>query len=396
MAKPAAILDVGSSKLVCLVGSMTRNDGMVVHGAAVSPYAGLNDGEFLNEDSLREKMIEVIQRAEQESRVRIREISVAVPAPFTQLAMTDAEVSIHSRSKKVLKQDIDDLINAALLKSKVKDAVLMHSTPVSFVANGQVYGEVPAGERTDSLGGAVSHIYVEQSFVHTMESVLKPIHVEISMCLSSTLAAALAIIPEAERVRPAVLIDVGYRHTDVAVIENAALTRLSTIPVGGWHFVSDLSFGLDIPPEFAEVVKRRYVFHQEPLSPTEIIRLPGGPKRVEHKVIELIMEARAKELAGLIAERLNSLGVSPDSYPVTYLTGGGLTMVKGAPEYLKQTLNLPVKRDIPYLPEMDTPNYTSAFGALDFALRAMGEVYEEEEEPVIGTVVDKLREFFKK
>ena len=216
------------------------------------------------------------------------------------------------------------------------------------------------------------------------------------MCMSSALGAALAIIPEAERVRPAVLIDVGYETTEISVIENAALTGLTTIPCGGRHFVSDLSFGLDIPEHYAEIVKRRYVFDQEPLSPTEIIRMPGNHKRVEHKVIRLIMEARAKELTELIRQALNGLGITPEAYPVTYLTGGGLTMVKGASDSLKRSLGLPVKKDIPYLPEMDTPNFTSAFGALDFTLRAMAKVYGEIEEPEPAGMMDKLREFFKK
>lgn len=395
MGKPAAILDVGSSKIVCLVGSSVK-DGMAVHGAAVCNYAGYRDGEFLNETSLQEKVIEAISRAEQESRLRIREIAVAVPAPFTKLVTTDATIPVRSRGGRVAPQDIDELISESLKKSRIKDAVLMHSTPVSFTVNGAYYAELPEGEEASELGGTVSHMYADEAFVHRIESILEPIHVEVSMCISATLAEALAIIPEQARVRPAVLIDVGSTNTDVAVAENAALTSIASIPAGGWHFASDLSFGLDIPIEIAEHVKRRYVFDEEPLSPTQIIRMPGGPKRVEHRVIKLIMEARAGELINLIRQSLADQGVSIDAYPVTYLTGGGLAMIKNGPEYLKHALGLPVRRDVPYLPDMNTPNYSSAFGALDFVLRAMGEVYEEEEEPVIGSVVNKLREFFTK
>ena len=369
---------------------------MAVHGAAVCSYAGFRDNEFSDETSLREKIIEAIQRAEQESRLRIREIAVAVPAPFTKLVTTDAVIKVHSRDQRIDSEDIDALIAESLKKSRVKDAVLMHSTPVSFTVNGSYYAELPEDEEASELGGTISHMYADESFVHRIESILEPIHVEISMCISATLAAALAIIPEQARVRPAVLIDVGYTNTDVAVAENAALTSVASIPAGGYHFASDLSFGLDVPGEIAEYVKRRYVFGEEPLSPTEIIRMPGGPKRVEHRAITLIMEARANELIGLIRQSLAEQGVNADAYPVTYLTGGGLAMVKGGADYLKRALSLPVRLDKPYLPEMNTPNYASAFGALDFVLRAMGEIYEESDAPDIGTVVTKLRKFFKK
>ena len=96
------------------------------------------------------------------------------------------------------------------------------------------------------------------------------------------------------------LIDVGYRHTDVCVIENAALTGLRAIEMGGAQFAADLSFGLDVPLEYAEQVKRRYTFLQEPLSQYEIIRMPTGVKRVEHGVVDLIVDARAQELCALL------------------------------------------------------------------------------------------------
>ena len=115
------------------------------------------------------------------------------------------------------------------------------------------------GAKTEELGALVSHMYVREDFVKAMEQVLATLDIEISMSVSSQLFGALAIIPEKERVRPAILIDVGYTHTDVSLVENAALTDMRTIEIGGKHFASDLAFGLDVPLETAEQVKRRYV-----------------------------------------------------------------------------------------------------------------------------------------
>lgn len=393
MAKPAAILDIGSSKIVCLVGSAVNADGISVHGVSVCPYSGYRAGEFESPQSLHDAVVEAVQQAEQDSRTRLREVALAVPPPFTRLVTTEARIGIHSRSGKITAQDIDDLITESLKKARAKDFVLMHSTPVSFTVNGVVSGEVPEGVKADEISGVVSHMYVREPFVKAMEETLGSINVEISMCVSSQLAEALAIIPEKERVRPAVLLDVGYTHTDVAIVENAALTHSATIDVGGMHFANDLSFGLDIPLDAAEQVKRRYVFGQDALSSTEIIRMPAGTKRVEHSVIELIMEARANELVGLIRRTLSKLGIGAEANPTTYLTGGGIAMVKGGSEFMRLALNLPVKRDIPFMPEMNSPNFTSAFGAMDFVLRALGGYYDDEPS---GGVVDRLRDLFTK
>ena len=392
--KPAAVLDIGSSKIVCLCGSFVNRDGITVHGVSVCPYGGYQGGAFTDHRSLHNAIVEAVSHTEQEARMRIREIAVSVPAPFCKIVMTEAALSIGGRSKRVMAEDIDDVISLSLKKVKLGGYVLMHSTPVSFTVNGAVATTLPTGAKTEELGALVSHMYVKEDFVKTVEQVLSALDIEISMNVSSQLCGALAIIPEKERVRPAILIDVGYAHTDVSLVENAALTDSRTIDVGGKHFASDLAFGLDVPLETAEQVKRRYVFLQEPLSSTEIVRTPAGAKRVDHAAIELIVEARAGELVSLLRTAIKEMGVSPEASPVTYLTGGGLAMMKGGLDYLKRGLQLPVQRDTPWVADMDTPNYTSAFAALDFVLRATSDDVVTNTSP--ETVVDRLKNLFTK
>lgn len=392
--KPAAILDIGSSKIVCLCGSSIHTDGILVHGVGICDYAGFESDEFLDMASLGEAVLTAIEIAEQQSCMRIREVALAVPAPFVKLITTRATLRIESRNGRVTVQDIDDVISMSLEKARAPGHVLMHSTPISFTVGGIERAAVPEGARADELSAEVSHMYVQETFVQQMERILASMNVEISMCVSAQLATAIHIIPEQERVRPAVLIDVGYRHTDVCLIENAALTGLQSIEMGGAQFATDLSFGLDIPLEYAEQVKRRYTFLQEPLSNFEVIRMPTGVKRVEHRVIDLIMDARAQELSALLKKALRDMGVRPEARPVVYLTGGGVSMMHGAGEYLKLQLGYNIRRDMPsYMHEMNSPNYTSAFGALDFVLRASGDdtPVPEDTNSFWSRILDKLR-----
>ena len=392
--KPAAVLDIGSSKIVCLCGSFVNRDGITVHGVSVCPYNGYQAGAFSDHRSLHNAIVEVVSKTEQEARMRIREAAIAVPAPFCKMILTEATLPIGGRSKRVMAEDIDDVISLSLKKVKLSGYVLMHSTPVSFTVGGVVSSALPTGAKTEELGALVSHMYVQEEFVRAMEQALSPLDIEISMNVSTQLCAALAIIPEKERVRPAILIDVGYTHTDVSIVENAALTDSRTIDIGGKHLTSDLAFGLDIPPETAEQVKRRFVFLQEPLSTTEIVRMPNGAKRVDHAAIELILEARAGELVSMIRASLKEMGISPEASPVTYLTGGGIAMMKGGIDYLKRGLGLNIQRDTPWVADMDTPNYTSSFSALDFVLRATSDDVVTNTSP--GTLVDRLRNLFTK
>ena len=392
--KPAAVLDIGSSKVICLCGSFVNRDGITVHGVSVCPYRGYQNGAFSDQRSLNNAVVEAVSKAEQEARMRIREVAISVPAPFCKIVMAEAALPIGSRGKRVTAEDIDDVISLSLKKVKLGGYVLMHSTPVSFSVGGVMSSALPTGAKTEELGALVSHMYVQESFLESMEQALTPLNIEISMSVASQLCGALAIIPEKERVRPAILIDAGYLHTDVSLVENAALTDSRTIDIGGKQIASDLAFGLDIPLETAEQVKRRYVFLQEPLSSTEIVRTPVGAKRVDHGAIELIIEARAGELVSLIRAAIKDMGISPEASPVTYLTGGGIAMMKGGIDYLKRGLQLSIQRDTPWVADMDTPNYTSAFAALDFVLRATSDDVVTNTAP--ASLIDRLRNLFTK
>ena len=85
--KPATILDVGSSKVVCLCGSMVDKDGIVVHGAGISTYAGFRDGAFLDKQSMHSAVLDCVHKTEQESRLRIRDVALTVPASFARMEL---------------------------------------------------------------------------------------------------------------------------------------------------------------------------------------------------------------------------------------------------------------------------------------------------------------------
>ncbi|MBQ1771388.1 MAG: hypothetical protein II000_05535 [Clostridia bacterium] len=370
--KPTAVLDIGSSKIVCLCGSSAVRGGTVVHGAGIAEYSGFSETEFLNEADLEEAIFTAIRDAEEMARIRIRDIVVSVPAPFSKLIVTDASFRTESRKDRITEEDIDDLISLSLAKAEAPGYVLMHSTPIWFTVDGYTTPEVPQGQHAGEVSASVSHMYVAEAFLDKLTSILQKLSVEISMCISAQLAESLLLIPEEERVRPAVLIDVGYTHTDISVIENAALTDITCIDIGGAQIARDLSYGLDIPLESAEQIKRKYNFLQVAESGIVQVHLLTGIKRVERRVIDLIVQARAEEFVDLIGRSLRMLGIHPESRPVVYLSGGGFSMMRGGCEYLRQKLRLNIKRDMPYMPDMDTPNYTSAFGALDFVLHAGG------------------------
>ena len=379
--KPAAILDIGSSKVVCLSGSVLDKGGIVVHGAGVSGCEGYLDNTFPDKQSLHDAIIEAIQKAEQESRSRIRDIALTVPASFSKLVLSDMTMTLGDHARVVEPSDVDRLIELSFRKIGTPEGhVLMHSTPVFFLVDGISSAEMPQGIVTEEISGLIAHMFVEEEYIATIQQALDDIGVEISMCISAALGEATMLIPETERVRPAVLIDVGYRQTDICVIENAALT------------------GLDVTQQSAEQAKRRFVFSLDYGDKTEILRSETESKRVANSTIAYIIEARANDLAANIREELDRLQVNLESRPIVYLTGGGFLMMRGSLDFLKKALGFPIKRDMPWTPRLSSPNYCSAFGALNFVLRANRSVDDRPQETTTDDTSfwQKLKDFFTK
>ena len=147
--KPTAILDIGSSKIVCVCGSFANRDGITVHGVSVCPYAGYQNGTFFDHRALHATIVESVRQCEQQARQRIREAAVSVPAPFARVMLSEAIIPTTGKGKRVTAEDLDDVISQSLAKVELPGYTLMHSTPVSFTVNGLVVASTPVGTRTD-------------------------------------------------------------------------------------------------------------------------------------------------------------------------------------------------------------------------------------------------------
>ncbi len=365
----SAIIDIGSSKILCLICSANQGENMIVHGAGIKEYGGYKKGEFESEQGFSDAIVEALDMAEQEARHRVREISVGVPAPFMRVQLQDGAVEV--KGKRVEYADIEKLLNASTAFDKPEGYALMHSTPTGFLVDGAFRPDMPIGITAKSLSARVSHVFVNSHFQSLVSDALKRIGLDADMYIGVPLSEALFVIPEAERIHGAVLLDVGATHTDVSYVQGNALLACKSIDVGGIHFTSDLSYGLRTQTAIAEGIKRRYVYALDYQDSVDIVRVPGGGTiKVEHAAIQYILEARTKELADIIVRALLDMGVQLSTDLPVYLTGGGISLMRGSCEFLEHTMGIPIQVRMPWMPRLSSPNYASGFSVMDFVIRA--------------------------
>lgn len=398
MSQNTAILDIGSSKVICLICGDDGKDNILVQGAGIREYRGYRHGQMEDEPSLSDAIVDALSAAETEAKHRVKDISVGVPAPFMKLICGEGKLSIKGKTRRVSHKDVDELINASLDFEAPDGFELISSTPVEFSLDGVPRADTPVGTSATELTAFVSHIYVDARFKRFVSDALLRVGLDADMYIAVPLSEGLFVIPEEERAQGAVLIDTGATHTDVCLIRNAALIDIRTIEAGGSHFTSDLCYGLGLNKAAAENVKRRYVYSLDYQDSIDTIRQPGGGvMKVEHETIQYIIEERTRELASLIRDAMEEIGAPPGKGASIYMTGGGLTLMRGSCEFMERELGVPIQVRMPWMPRLSSPNYASAFSVMDFVMHATDEdnAGRLEGAGMRRRAIRKLRDFFK-
>lgn len=398
MGQNTAILDIGSSKVICLICGEDGRENILVQGAGIREYKGYRRGVLEDEQSFCDAIVDALSAAETEAKHRVRDISVGVPAPFTRLVCHEGTLELKGKRRRITHRDVDELINASLDFQAPEGYELISSTPVQFQVDGALRSDTPVGVTAGEISALVSHIYADARFKRLVSDALLRVGLDADLYIAVPLSEGLFVIPEEERAYGAVLIDAGATHTDVCLLKNAALIDLRTIDVGGNHFTSDLCYGLNLARATAETVKRRYVYSLDYQDSIDTIRQPGGGvMMVEHETIQYVIEERTRELAALILAAMEEMGVARDGRVGVYMTGGGVTLMRGSCEFLEREMGIPIQVRMPWMPRLSSPNYASAFSVMDFVIHATDEdnAGRLEGAGMRRKAFRKLRDFFK-
>lgn len=370
MKYPETILDLGSSKAVCLIGGLGNEGLLEAYGTGVGEHEGLRKRNFLSTQSLRDAILTALEEAQNESRRAIRSVSVGVPGCFVETFCKKGEL-VYDAPHKFEQNDINQLIAYSLAGLQIPGGyVHLHSIPVSFKLDGETYSEPPVGIQARQTSAIISHVYMHEEFQSIVKGILEEIDVEIDAYIDAIYAESLLLIPERRKAADSVILDVGQYHSDVCLIRNEAPIFHRNLNIGGAHFASDLCYVLGLAEDVAEAIKRRHVFGLDYSERVDTYRLKDG--RVEscdYDMIQNIIESRALELADMFKAALEQTPVEVGRETPVYLCGGGMAMMRGGREFLQSCLEMPVSTDLPIMPRKNSANYYSAYGVLNFVLR---------------------------
>ncbi len=369
MKNTVTAIDFGTNKIVALVGETGGRQRCDIVGAGFAGYAGFSDGQWNDPAQLNEAISKAVHEAEQQGRLRIREVSVGVPGEFSRVYTVETRLALQGADPHVTERNIEDLFRNAVDELGPVRGVIIHRSPAWFMVDDGKKTLEPMGMRGSRLRALVSFVVADQFFLDDVSERFRAMNIVVNSFFSTPVGQAMLFIPDEERDQTAVLIDVGYLNTEVMAVEVDALIFHQVIPMGGGNIAADLAYGLDIPLESAENIKKTYVFGVS--AGDEGFMEPdrdGINKTFTREEVKAVLEPRVEEIAEAIRDAIKSSGVRLGNWSVTYLTGGGLAINRGAREFLSGVLDRPV-RELPHKTgKMSSPIYSSALGVLDVTI----------------------------
>ncbi len=369
MKSTITVIDFGTSKVVALVAEVSGRQRCDITGAGITAYDGFADGRWNSPDLVNDTIATAIRTAEEQARTNTRDVFVGVPGQFSRVYTVEVKVDLQGADPHVTSRDIETLFALSNEEMREIRGTPIHRSPAWFVVDDGKKTLEPLNQHGNELRAMISYVIADQFFIDDVSERLRAIGKNACGFFSTPMGEAMLYISDEERDRTALLIDMGYLSTEVMAVEGDTIIYHKVLPLGGGHITADITYGLDIPLDQAEQIKRSYAFGAPSSQPSfDVTSADGRTQSFSYDKVNEIVEPRAEEICEAVRDCITESGVRLGNWSVAYLTGGGLAINRGGREFLSERLGRPV-RDLPRKAvKLSSPIYSSALGLLDLII----------------------------
>jgi cell division protein FtsA len=367
-------LDIGTSKVVALVGEITVDGSIEVIGLGSQPSRGLKKGVVVNIESTVQSIQRAVEEAELMADCEINAVYAGIAGSHVRSLNSHGVVAI--RDREVTHGDVEHVIDAAKAVAIPADQRILHVLPQEFIIDGQEGIRDPIGMSGVRLEAKVHIVTGADSAAQNIIKCVQRCGLVVEDVVLEQLASSFAVLTDDEKELGVCLVDVGGGTTDIAVFGNGAIRHTAVIPIAGDQVTNDIAVSMRTPTQYAEDIKIRYACALSQLAnPDESIEVPSvgdrPARRLARQTLAEIVEPRYEELFNLIREELRRSGFEEMIAAGIVLTGGSARM-EGAIELAEEIFHVPVRLGLPGQVKglsdvVRSPIYSTAVGLLLYA-----------------------------
>ncbi|MGH8520575.1 MAG: cell division protein FtsA [Gammaproteobacteria bacterium] len=366
-------LDIGTSKVVAIVGEIASDGTVEVIGVGSNPSRGLKKGVVVNIESTVQSIQRAIEEAELMAGCEIRSVYAGIAGSHIRSLNSHGIVAI--RDSEVTHSDVERVIDAARAVAIPADQKILHVLPQEFVIDSQEGIREPIGMSGVRLEAKVHVVTGAVSAAQNIIKCVKRCGLDVDDMILQQLASAQTVLTEDEKDLGVCVADIGGGTTDIAVYIDGAIQHTAVIPIAGDQVTNDIAVALRTPTHYAEEIKIKYACALTQLaSPEETIEVPSvgdrPPRRLMRQTLAEVVEPRFEELFSLIQAELKRSGYEEMMAAGIVLTGGSSKM-EGAIELAEEVFHRQVRLGVPQnvtglVDVVRNPVYSTGVGLLLF------------------------------
>lgn len=379
------VLDLGSSRVISLMGRMLNDGTMDILGMGLAPCRGIEQGTVVDIKATEDAIMQAISEVRASSGINCN--SVYLGTGGIHIAGRISHGSAAIRGKEVEIEDVETVINAAKAIAFPQDEVLIHALPQNFSIDGQHNVRRP-------LGMSGVRLEVNSYLISALNNIIRNLHKCVDRCnigvekiVVEQIADSYAALQQDEREAGVCLINIGAGTVKTIVIKDNAPLFIGTLPTGGDNVTNDIAAALRIPTGLAEDYKRRYgCALQDKAELDDIVKISRVDYRSEQEVsrqtLAGFIQPRYEEIFNYIEEQLIKEELKHKIAAGIVLVGGG-ARIEGLSDLAAEILHSAVRVGSPLNVSNvsslagtysssnriieDNPIFTSACGMLQFA-----------------------------
>jgi len=342
-------LDIGTSKVVAVVGELSPEGTLEVIGIGSHPSRGLKRGVVVNIESTVQSIQRAVEEAELMAGCEINTVYAGIAGSHVRSLNSHGIVAI--REKEVSQSDVERVIDAARAVAIPADQRILHVLPQEFVIDNQEGIREPIGMSGVRLEAKVHLVTGAVSAAQNIVKCVQRCGLDVEDIVLEQLASSYSVLTEDEKDLGICLVDVGGGTTDIAVFCGGAIQHTAVIPIAGDQVTNDIAVSLRTPTQYAEEIKIKYACALSQLAnPDESIEVPSvgdrPPRRLARQTLAEVVEPRYEELFALVRDELRRSGFEELIAAGVVLTGGSAKM-EGAVELAEEIFHTPVRLGVP-------------------------------------------------
>jgi len=370
-----AALDIGSSKVCCLIGKLENNNISII-GAGFQESKGLISGIITDMNALESSIRNCVASAEKMASVRVKKINIGFSAVNTIIEKVNIEIDL--KGSIISQGDLNKAYEFLSEKYSTGNRTILHVIPIQYSIDGNKGVKSPLGMFGDKLGVEISIISTEPNILKNFKNVVKQCDLEIDEIIYIPYAIGLNLLSEEEKELGVALLDIGATLSSLSIFYNGAILYTKIIPLGGNMITNDISriFSLSISDaERIKIINGQLIAELEnSLSIIEVDALGEDYDSIEitRKDLISVIKPRVHEIINTIKDQVIESGYNDIITNKVVITGGASQMdglVDIASNIIEKKARLAKSKIIKAIPEnMRNSSFATISSLLNYSI----------------------------